>query len=105
MLTCNFLFPAQLYQAAVKAVDNIFFVGIQEAYEFSVEILLREFDMKLDIELPTERQDLSNKKLKRDKDAVKNDQELMARAAAVNSFDMRLYKFGKFALNIIVYFA
>ena len=79
----------------MKAVDNIFFVGIQEAYEFSVELLLREFDMKLDIELPTERQDLSNKKLKRDKDAVKNNQDLMTRAEAVNAFDMRLYKYGE----------
>ena len=63
-------------------------------YDYSVDLLLREFDMQLSIVLPKERQDTTNKKLKRDKDAVKNDANLMRRAEEVNSYDMRLYNYG-----------
>ena len=97
----NVTVTEKLYAAAINAVDNIFFVGLQEAYEFSVEILLREFDMKLSIDLPTERQD-HNKKLLMDKDAVKSNEAWMRRAEEVNSFDMRLYKYGTFVLFMIV---
>lgn len=87
-------FPFQLYNKAIEAVDRIFFVGIQEVYDYSVELLLREFDMKLSIELPKERQDTANKKLKQDKDNVKNNALLMQRAEQVNYYDMRLYNYG-----------
>jgi hypothetical protein len=93
----NVTVTEDLYEAAIKAVDNIFFVGIQEAYDYSVEILLREFDMQLSIELPTERQDKSNKKLKSDKNAVKGNVVWMKRAEEVNSYDMRLYNYGMYA--------
>lgn len=83
----------QVYNEAIKAVDSIFFVGIQEAYDFSVELLLREFDMKLSIELPKERQD-SSKKLKENKDKVKSDKGLMKKAEDVNYYDMMLYRYG-----------
>ena len=63
-------------------------------YDYSVDLILREFDMQLSIVLPKERQDTTNKKLKRDKDAVKNDANLMRRAEEVNSYDMRLYNYG-----------
>lgn len=76
-------------------MDRIFFVGIQEVYDFSVELLLREFDMKLSIDLPKERQDTTNKKLKKDKDDVKNNVNLMKKAEEVNYYDMKLYRYGK----------
>jgi hypothetical protein len=78
---------------AKKAVDNIFFVGLQEVYDFSVELLLREFRMKIDIDLPKERSE-SSKAVKDGKRAILSNKTLLQKARLANSFDALLYKYG-----------
>jgi hypothetical protein len=78
---------------AKKAVDALIFVGVQEAYDVSVEILLREFHTKLSIPLPKERSE-SDKKTKEAKAIVQKNSTLLKKAEKMNSYDMRLYKYG-----------
>ena len=82
---------------AKKAVDKIFFVGLQEVYDYSVELLLREFQMKIDIDLPKERSE-SSRAVKEGKKAILGNETLLQKARLANSFDTNLYKYG------IVYF-
>ena len=77
----------------MDALDHMFFVGLQEAYDLSVEVMLRELGSKVKPKVKKERQDVS-KKLARNKVAVTSNTTLMDKAAAVNSFDIRLYEKG-----------
>ena len=85
----------QVFTRAKDAIDGIFFVGIQEAYDISVEVLLREFKMDhLNITVIKER-DQSNAGIAAKKKQLKDNKPLMERAAIVNKFDIELYKYGK----------
>jgi hypothetical protein len=77
----------------VDALDHMFFVGLQEAYDLSVEVMLRELGSKVRPKVKKERQDVS-KKMIANKLAVTSNNTLMTRAAEVNSFDIRLYEKG-----------
>jgi len=80
----------ETYKKAVDALDRMFFVGLQEAYDLSVEVMLRELGSRVHPNVKKERQDVS-KKMRANKLAVTSNTTLMARAAEVNSYDIRLY--------------
>ncbi len=85
----------QLYLSAIEAVDGLFFVGLQEAYEVSVQALLREMGVQeMNVSLAKER-DQSNPTLSAQKKLLKDNKVLMNRAKEVNSFDIRLYAYGE----------
>jgi hypothetical protein len=71
----------------------MFFVGLQEAYALSVEVMLRELGSSVQPKIKKERQDVS-KKMLRNKLAVTTNVTLMDKAAAANSYDIRLYDKG-----------
>ena len=77
----------------MDAIEHMFFVGLQEVYSLSVEVLLRELGSKVKPKVKKERQDVS-KQMKMRKQAVTTNTTLMEKAAAVNSFDLRLYEEG-----------
>lgn len=77
----------------MDALDHMFFVGLQEAYSLSVEVMLRELGSRVKPKIKKERQDVS-KKMLRNKLEVTSNTTLMDRAAAVNGFDIRLYDKG-----------
>jgi hypothetical protein len=80
---------------AKDALDHIFFVGLQEAYDLSVKIMLREFNMSLDIEIQKERDQGTSLSIKRQKDELKGNKPLMDRVRQVNSHDLQLYELGE----------
>lgn len=83
-----------MLKKAKAAVDKLFFVGLQEVYDLSVDMLLREFQIKLDIKLPKERSE-SSKGVKEGKKQILADKNLIKKARLVNAFDVRLYRYGK----------
>ena len=89
-----------VFESAVEALNAFFFVGLQEAYFISVKMLLREFNLHKDIEVPAIRerhQAPSPEKLK-----LKGNLELMQRVRDNNSFDYRLYALGNNQYRIFV---
>ena len=90
----NITITKQLFEAAVEALEGIFFIGIQEAYEISVKVLLREMNMShIDIPIEKER-DMNTKTLVEQKNKIKKDDKLMARVRAINAEDIALYQIG-----------
>jgi hypothetical protein len=87
---------ADLYSKAVEALDAFFFVGLQEAYELSVEVLVRELSLADSIKLaPVKKErDQSNKQMDRAKKMIRDNKELMNRAREVNHWDAQLYERG-----------
>jgi hypothetical protein len=79
--------------SAVEALNNIFFIGLQEAYELSVEVLLRELNVPLNIPVLKER-DMSNAGITRAKLALKNNKPLMEQVRNLNHYDAKLYELG-----------
>lgn len=77
----------------MKALDAIYFVGLQEAYELSVEVMLRELGTTITLPVKREREQVS-KKLTADKKKLTTNTTLMHRAAEVNSYDFKLYELG-----------
>ena len=71
--------------------DRFFFVGIQEQYDLSVELLQRELGMKNIIPVKNEREN-SSPRTKRMKDRIRGDATLVARTRQVNDWDVQLYK-------------
>ena len=97
----------QVYKQAVRAMNNIFFVGLQEAYEVSVHLLLRELNMKQltsSIVINKERDQTSAQKVNKEKNILRNDSKLMKRAQDVNSYDGLLYQIGKLLSFVTISF-
>ena len=97
----------QVYKQAVRAMNNIFFVGLQEAYEVSVHLLLRELNMKQltsSIVINKERDQTSAQKVNKEKNILRNDPKLMKRAQDVNSYDGLLYQIGKLLSFVTISF-
>ena len=85
---------SQVYESAVEAIDHIFFIGVQEAYDLSVKILLREMNMTLDIDIQREREQGTSNQMKKRKEEIKRNATLLQRVREVNSYDVELYKLG-----------
>lgn len=90
----NYFATFQVYESAVEALNHIFFVGLQEEFEVSSEIIVREFDLKMDVNVTKER-DQSNEKIASQKAALKADKKLMKKLRDVNHYDVALYKLGE----------
>ena len=87
-----------MFKAATDAIDNLFFIGVQEAYDTSIKILLKEFSVPLQTEIKKERDQQSSKQMKKQKAKIKDDKLLIDRVKQVNEYDMKLYKYGKYHL-------
>lgn len=86
-----------MYAQAVNALNHIFFIGLQEAYDISVELLLRELDMsdlKSSIVIKNER-DQASANLHQEKKTLQENKLLMSRVEQTNAYDIKLYKLGK----------
>jgi hypothetical protein len=88
----------QVFSRAVEALNNLFFVGLQEEFETSSEALIREMNMTSKmpkVEIKKER-DQSNGQLSKKKADLRDNEQLMNRAREVNQYDTRLYQLGTF---------
>lgn len=86
----NISITEEIFCKAVEALDNLYFVGLQEAYDISVEAILREFSMNITVEVKKER-DQGNKQISEQKALLKNNATLMARVKDINHYDYALY--------------
>ncbi len=82
----------KVFIKAVEALNAFFFVGLQEVYDLSVELMQRELhtDEKDQVPVKNERNNNSGP-LKKKKAAIKNNQALMDRTRQLNDYDERLY--------------
>lgn len=87
----NVTITRELYDRASDAIENMFFVGLQEVYDLSVKIMLRELNFKGELEVVKERDQAMNKKVKREKEAIRNNATAVAKMHAVNTWDKELY--------------
>ncbi len=82
----------------MDALNHISFVGLQEAYDVSVKLLLRELGhANLTVEVKKERDQSSqtSARLAIEKRALVTNETLMARTRALNKYDLDLYALGK----------
>lgn len=87
----NVTIDEAVYKKAVEALKAIFFVGLQEAYDVSVKVLLRELSVNVDIPILKER-DQSTPLAVRRKNAILNNATAINKIRAHNTFDSDLYK-------------
>ena len=96
-----------VYKQAVVALNAFYFIGLQEAYDISVEVLIRELSLAETMKLaPVKKErDQTNKKLDMAKNEIRNNPSLMERARNVNSFDVELYRLAveNFCSKIVKY--
>lgn len=83
----------EVFCLAAEALDAVFFVGLQEAYDISVEVLLREYGQTLNITIAKER-DQNTKQLREQKMKLSSNEALMRRLREINHFDLDLYSLG-----------
>ena len=83
----------------MKAIDAFFFIGLQEAYEISVELLVREINQmnlqnqsNVQVPLIKKERDQSNEKIVQQKLKIKNNENVMNRAKELNRFDLEVYQ-------------
>jgi hypothetical protein len=82
-----------VYMAAVDALDNLFFVGLQEVYELSVQLMLRELQME-HLYHPThkERDNTGDKSVAAAKAAILKNESAVNKLRQVNRWDANLYR-------------
>ncbi len=83
-----------MYDKAVDALNHIYFVGLQEAYELSVEVMLRELGLTINIPVKREREQVSKSQQMKKSEIISNEQ-YMKRAKEVNQYDTLLYELAK----------
>lgn len=84
-----------MYNLAVEALDKIFFVGIQEEYAVSVQVMIRELQVPVDeVEITKERDQQSDYLVTYQKAKIKRNQKVLKRISEVNNFDVDLYNLG-----------
>jgi hypothetical protein len=90
-----------VYQKAEDALQHLFFIGLQEEFQISSELLLREMAMTDKLPAPEikKERDQSTGSTSEQKAAIKGNAELMRRAREVNQYDLRLYAKGKFVTS------
>lgn len=102
----NITITQSIFDKAIDALDNIYFIGVQEVYDISIELLLLELNMShLNIVAEKERDQSVSKSVKRDKSSILSDKQLMMKAKEMNSYDVDLYQVGllKFCLTCMKY--
>ena len=96
----------EIYAKATEALDAFYFIGLQEAYEISVKVLLRELGLdSMKLSPIKKERDQSNKSLNRSKKKIKDNKLLMERTKLVNKWDAQLYERGvkAFCSKVIKY--
>jgi hypothetical protein len=79
----------------LDAIDHFHFIALQEEFDLSARAFAREIVLNdSSIAITKEREQTSNKKIKDDKIALKNNQNLMARVREVNYYDIKLFEKG-----------
>jgi hypothetical protein len=89
---CLYPLLYQVFEKAVEALNNIFFVGIQEEYDLSVQVMLRELGIPLATDIKKERDQQKSASLTKQKEDIKSNEVLTSRMRVVNSFDLDLYQ-------------
>lgn len=87
----NITIDEDVFCKAIDALDHLFFVGLQEAYDISVQALLREFNMSISVEVKKERDQMNEKKIALEKLKLRNNHTLMQRVREINHYDLELY--------------
>ena len=88
----NVTITDKVFEAAVDALDHMYFIAIQEVYDISVKVMLREFNMThLDIPIEKERDQSVSKKVTEEKMIIKSNVTLMNRVRENNKYDVHLY--------------
>ena len=90
----NITITTDIFNSAVKALDNMFFIGIQEAYDLSVKIMLRELSVNHELSVVKERDQASSKKMKMKKMEILNNSTAIKKLRDHNFWDIELYKLG-----------
>ena len=89
----NITVNEEVFSKAVDALNNFFFIGLQEAYEFSVKVFLHEINRANEtITMVNERDQGGAKKMNKEKADIKANKKLMEKAYNVNSYDVKLYE-------------
>lgn len=88
----NVTVDQELYETALSALDNMYFVGLQEVYDLSVKVLLRELNYSGQLEVLKERDQAANRKVRREKEAIRNNATAIAKINRVNDWDRLLYR-------------
>lgn len=88
----NVTVTQQLYETALSALDNMYFIGLQEVYDLSVKVMLRELNYKGKLEVVKERDQAANRKIRKEKAAIRSNATLVARINQVNGWDRELYR-------------
>jgi hypothetical protein len=67
-------------------------VGIQEEYDLSVQVMIRELGVPLKADIKKERDQQKSASLTKQKEDIKSNEVLTSRMRVVNSFDLDLYQ-------------
>ena len=82
----------EIFNKAVDALNAFFFVGLQEVYDLSVELMQRELHTDENDQIPVKNERNNNSgPLKKKKAAIKSNKALMERTRQLNNYDERLY--------------
>ncbi len=96
----NVTITDKVFEAAVDALDHMYFIAIQEVYDISVKVMLREFNMThLDIPIEKERDQSVSKKVTEEKMTIKSNVTLMTRVRENNKYDVHLYSLAVSKVN------
>lgn len=100
----NVTITHEVYCLAAEAIEHLFFVGIQEAYDISVKVLLREFNISINSPILKER-DQNSGKISLQKKELKANSTLITKFQELNKFDYDLYNLGisKFCRSVRKY--
>ena len=63
-----------VYEQAVDALNHLFFVGLQEAYDISVQVMIRELGVPVQVQVRKERDQQNSKSLIKQKQAIKSNE-------------------------------
>lgn len=95
----NISITEDVFEKAVDAMNHFYFIGLQEEFEISAKMLIREMgvpsEKEKEITLVNEREQGSNKNIKTQKGEILSNPDLMNRVRETNDYDIRLYKLGK----------
>ena len=85
----NYTVTKSTFDAAVEAIENLFFVGIKEAYDISVQLMLRELQVNHSVTLRRER---DNSKLAKAKADILQNATTVSLIKEHNYWDIKLYR-------------
>eukprot|EP01038_Epipyxis_sp_PR26KG_P007603 gene7603-10353_t len=81
----------KIFEAAVEAIDHLYFIGLQEEFDLSVQLLLRMTNITMEVNIIKER-DQNNENIVNQKMELKSNRQYMKRLEEVNTYDYQLYK-------------